>query len=439
MKAILICPSECPETSALAEAAPLVNLCILGKPFIHCWLEEMAKRGVKEIKVLVTDRPEQVRALVGNGARWGLRIEVIPESQEMTCEEALEKYAPASETLLPEPMVTLIDHLPGFPEQKIFETYAQYYFSLQLWLSQNAGHAQIGVREIKPGVWVGLRSQISPRAVLHAPCWIGENVLIKSDVEIGPRAILENGVVVETGARIAESWVGQQTFVGGLTEVGKSLAAGSTLVNYITNSVTIIPDTFLLSALNENIIPIRSGHLLGRTVALLVILLTLPFALITFLKAKWLGQRVFRTRRATSPTFASANPASTIVYFEFANSQGWWKRWPQLWSVAQGEFTWIGNRPLTHIEAGKLTNEFERLWLAAPLGLISQGDAEGCADVCSDEARAHASFYAAQANWKLDLRIFVLTVRRVFSRKIHSLPENESPQFKDRSLTAPAR
>ena len=47
-------------------------------------------------------------------------------------------------------------------------------------------------------------------------------------------------------------------------------------------------------------------------------------------------------------------------------------------------------------------NDFERLWLAAPIGLFSLADAEGSAEPFSDEARAHASYYAAEKNWRLD-------------------------------------
>jgi len=84
---------------------------------------------------------------------------------------------------------------------------------------------------------------------------------------------------------------------------------------------------------------------------------------------------------------------------------GWLRRWPQLWQVACDEFAWVGNRPLNPSQAARLSSDFERLWLAAPIGLISLADAEGCDEIFSDAARAHASFYAAGANWRLDLAI----------------------------------
>src|SRR5882672_360768 len=112
MKALLICPGEREPVGALAEMAPLSLIPILGKALIEYWLEHLALRGAKEVCVLATDRPEQVRALVGDGARWGLRIEVYPELRELTPEEAREKYCAADSTSwLPAPDdARLMDH-----------------------------------------------------------------------------------------------------------------------------------------------------------------------------------------------------------------------------------------------------------------------------------------------------------------------------------------
>lgn len=431
MNAVIICPAERPEVSALSESVPLVNLSIFGKPFLFHWLEHLANCGAKEIKILAADRPEQVREIVGDGARWGLRVEIIPESNELTRDEAREKYCKSDSVLDAESHLALIDHFPGFAGEKLFESYTGFFSALQFWLSQNSVQPRIGVKEIKPGVWVGMRTQVSPRAKLIAPCWIGENVLIKEDAVIGPMAILENGVVVENNATIYESWVGSETFAGSLIQVKDSLALGNLLVNLRLYSIIRISDSFLLCALGDRKYSVRSVTWLGRLAALLALALTSPFALATILKSKWQGQRLFRARRAAT---AQSHPAHSIIYFEFANANGWWKRWPQLWNVARGEFSWIGNRPLTPIEAGKLANEFERLWLAAPIGIISQGDAEGCSDVVSDESRAHASFYAAQASWRLDGVIFFRACKRLLRQNFYGIRQNEISEIKQRAF-----
>src|ERR1051326_6792427 len=125
MKCILICPAERPALTELAEIAPLATLPILGESLLEYWLEQQATFGAKEVRVLAADRPEQVRAHVGDGARWGLRVEVIPEIRELTIAEARAKYcADSTAGSLPDPKdVILLDHLPGLAGHCLLDSY----------------------------------------------------------------------------------------------------------------------------------------------------------------------------------------------------------------------------------------------------------------------------------------------------------------------------
>src|SRR5436309_13105777 len=128
MKAILICPSDRAAMAKLAEVAPLATLPMLGESLLEYWLEYLATLGAKEVRVLAADRPEQVRAHVGNGARWGLRVEVMPEPRELTITEARAKYGrQSSASWLAQPNdVILLEHLPGLPRYRLFDSYADW-------------------------------------------------------------------------------------------------------------------------------------------------------------------------------------------------------------------------------------------------------------------------------------------------------------------------
>jgi len=415
MKALLICPGEREAVQALAETAPLSNVPLLGKPLIEYWLEHLAGRGAKQVIVLATDRPEQVRALVGDGARWGLSVEVLPELRELDLKEARAKYHSRGDAawLSAPDDAHLMDCLPGLPEHVLFTSYADWFAALQAWMPRAATPDRIGVRQVKPGVWVGLHARISPDVELHAPSWIGENVQIGPGAVIGPWSIVENGACVDGDAEISGSVIGPETFVGRFTEVRRSIAWGSTLVNWKLNSCIKVSDAFLLCPLGRQRSAFQPAGLLGRLAAAWAITLTLPLALFPVLKAWLLGRRVLRPMLAVRPQPAGAVPMAgdTLIYYQFAGVPGWLRRWPQLFNILRGDFGWIGNRPLSPREAGRLTNDFERLWLAAPLGLISLADTEaGTSRFFDDEARAHASYYAAQANWRLDLVIFARAV-----------------------------
>jgi hypothetical protein len=437
MKALLICPGERAEVSALWEWVPLSNLPILGKTLIEYWLEDLATKGAKEVSVLATDRPELVRALVGNGERWGLRIEVLPETRELTAAEARAKYRSRTASgWMPSPEdVRLMDHLPCLPDFPLFTTYADWIATPLAFMPQAATPDRLGVREIKPGVWVGLNARIASSAQLHAPCWIGDQVSVGPRANVGPMAIVERRAIIETDATISHSVVGEDTLVGKFIELHNSIALGNTLTNWKLNSSITVSDAFLLSSLVRRPSTFRAVGAISRFTAAAVLLASLPFGLFHIVRSALRGLPAFRVRAAVRPRHSpnAPLPGDRIIYYELANTRGWMVRWPQLWGVIRGDFAWIGNRPLTVAQAADLKSDFERLWLSAPLGLICLADAHGIYDAPTNDARAHASYYAVRASWRIDFIIFAgamfrfafgfpySRVRDAVIRAVHSL------------------
>ena len=424
MRALLICPGERSATQFLADSAPLANLQMLGKPLVVHWLEHLVTLGAKEVRILATDRPEQVRAAVGDGSRWGIQLEVSPELRELTIVEARAKFRKTDATgWLPGASdVSLMEYFPGQPERPLFASYAEWFAAVEACLTRVAPANRVGAREIKPGVWAGLHTRISPSAELRAPCWIGAGAMVGENAVIGPMAIIEDRAMVGATAEISQSLVGPETFVGDLTELKDSLANGNVLINWRSASCTTVPDAFLLCALGERRHRRKSSHWLGRLSALGAMAVTLPFALLPILRAKIRNQPSLRSFVAVRPQLSNTpSTPETLVYYELANCSGWLRFWPQMWNIVKGDFAWVGNRPLSPVEVAELTNDFERLWLAAPIGLISLADAEGSAEPFSDETRACASFYAVQANWRLVLSIVARTLLATTKRSLATL------------------
>lgn len=416
-KAVLICPAQRPGTRFLAQSRPLAILHAFSKPLIVYWLEHLAALGAKEVVILGADRPEQVRALVGNGAAWGLRVEVISEAQEPTPEEARVKHGGEGTDWLAQPNdVCVMDYFPGLPEHPLFKSYANWFNGLRAMLPCIIAAKGSDAVEAKPGVWISARARVSPRAELRAPCWIGPHTVVAQDTIIGPMAVLEDRVMVETGVEIVSSAVAPETFVGRLTELKDSVADGSILMNWRSASCARVPDAFLMCSLGKRRHTVKSTNFLSRCLALGVMALTAPVALAPMIWTKLRKQPVMRQMTAVRPYLLSteAGTMETIVYSELTRGFRFLRAWPQLWQVAKGEFAWVGNRPLSPSQVADLTNDFERLWLAAPVGLISLAQAEGTMD--SLETRACASLYALQANWRLDVsiiaRAFVTTTKR---------------------------
>lgn len=254
MKTILICPNQANGIPVLADSKPAVTLPFLGERFICYWLHHLATERYKEVRIITTDPAHSIEQWTGTGSRWGLKIEIFHEVRELTPAEARKRYRPSYEAEWPsEPNdVIVADHFPGVPGHKIFESYANWFKGMSLWLPQMSASRRVGLREVEPGVWVGRRTKIGRKAKLLAPCWVGENVRIGNDAVIGPMAFLEDQVVVEERSMIVNSWVGPETLVGTLTELKDSLAWGTLLVNWKNGSHTHVADPFLLASLADS-------------------------------------------------------------------------------------------------------------------------------------------------------------------------------------------
>jgi len=251
MKTLLICPAIRPAVPQLAEDGPLALVPILGEGLVGHWIEHLAMLGARHVQVIAADRAEQVRSTLGDGARWGVQLEVIAASLEPTLTEAAAHYRTDGEAgWLPAPNdIVLMNHLPGCPELPLFESYASWFAALLAWMPRALTPARIRASEIRPGIWVGRRAHVSPTAQLIAPCWIGDQAFVEPGAVVGPGAIIEDRSVVESDASITHSWVGPDTFVGPMTAVASSLAWGSSLTNWRSDSSLRVPDPFLMCSL----------------------------------------------------------------------------------------------------------------------------------------------------------------------------------------------
>jgi len=418
MKAVIICPTDRSEIAFLARKYPLALTPILGRSLLDLTLADLAQRGAKEIQILAADRPEAIRAAVGRGEAWGLRIEVIPESRELSVDAARAKYRPKTALgWLPAPDdVLLLDHSPSQPAIPLLTTYRSWFEYLYQQIGVAARH-RLGMQEVAPGVFLGLRSRVASTARLVAPCWIGDHVWVGAGTVIGPGGIVESGSFIDEGAEVVASCVGPNTYVGVLTELRNSLVWGRGLLNWENGSFTEVQDEILLADLGSRTRVRWKGSWFGRLGALGALILTSPILFLSLVRRS-AGEPLFSRRSAVRTPWESLEVGfpHVVPYHELNGVGGVLRRWPELWKIARGEFNWVGNRPLTPEQANQLTGEFEQLWLTVPSGLISLADVEGCRAFLGDEARAHASFYAIKPSRFGDTRLLGRMIARAFSR-----------------------
>ena len=427
MKALLICPDDAPEAAFFTRLAPQALCPLLGRTALDRALSALCARGATEVIVLSADRPAEIRSALGDGKRWGLRrVEVRPMAHEPGIDEA--RALCTGEGWLPQPYD--VTRISGWPEETDSPTCAApaAWFEGLFQHLHAAGAQAVGMREIEPGVWVGTQARIAPDAKLLAPCWIGQKAVIGAGATVGPRAVVEAKALVDEGVELSDSLVGPATYVGAFIELRHSLAWGNCLLNWKTGSLTEVPDAFLLADLHRRVRR-EHGHLLARCAALATLILTWPAVLVAWWRVQRSGDPLFQERRAVRAPLSGIQALThveTTVWYSLNGVGPILRRWPELWSVARGEFTWVGNRPLTPAQAAELHSDFELLWLASPPGLLSLADAEGCSDAFDDAARAHAAFYTASMGWRGDLAILWRCLKRFFNRRT-TYPSSSDP------------
>lgn len=406
MKAILICPAERPSVAMLHEEMPLVLVPMLGKSLVDYWLEYLSSRNCTDVVMLASDRPEQVREYVSNGERWGIKVEVWPATgEEGAIEAALGAFNGDDVD-----WVELMDRLPLMYADPLFSNYSSWHKVLTALMAQMTGGTR-GVREIAPGVWAGLHVEVAPSSRFIPPCWIGQDVRIGEGAVVGPLAIIESRVCVEKGAEIENSVILSDTRVGAQTGIRDSIVCANILIHLPDGGSVRVTDSFLLSTLTEQVRRKATASLVGRMVAAILMVAIMPFASMAMTGSVLRGQAHVQVKTAVKPCLApSEGVGKTFTYFEVASRYGWIRRWPQLWEAVCGRFALVGNRPVSPDQVEDLKDDFEKLWLSVPAGVISLADCQDRITPFGEAARVHACYYAVRADQKMDCSIFYRVV-----------------------------
>ena len=241
MNVILNGPSDASAVPALARKQPLVLAPFLGRSVLAWALTALASEGVRQVGLETCGHAEAIRRAVGRGEAWGLSIHFLERG------DSTPEFSGAR-------TVTL-DRLPQLPRQPLWRSYRDWQ-AAQLALLASFAPQRVGMREIAPGVFAGLRSQIAADAHLTGPCWIGDQVCVGAQAVIGADTIIEDGCYIDRGAEISQSIVGRQTYVGAFTELRNSFANENQLLQLDSGSFTTISDRLLLSRVRPQILQV---------------------------------------------------------------------------------------------------------------------------------------------------------------------------------------
>lgn len=407
MNAILICPEYRPLGGQFHRMKPLALMPVMGRPLIHYTLGALARKGFNDVLVLASDRPAQVRQAVGDGAAWGVRVRVQPESVESDTQLAALEHAHefASGTV---DSVIVLDHCALVESEKLWQSAEGTFVAYRTALATGDAAAQLTMREVSPGVWISMKARVSSGATITGPAWIGPGASIREGARIGPHTIIEPGAFIDSDTVVQESWIGPDTYLGPAMNVCHSLAWGNGLTNWRTGAFLEVSDAFLMCDISRAPRSERRCSLVERVAAAALMVAALPAVLPVMIERHLRKQPVFRERRCILPPPEKISRFTrTYRLLTLEGMESLLQRWPELWRVLRGDMALIGNRPLSLEGASSLRGDWAQTWLRRPAGVFSLADAERINGECSTEALGYAAYYNARASWHLRLSILL--------------------------------
>ncbi|OYW77342.1 MAG: hypothetical protein B7Z37_04665 [Verrucomicrobia bacterium 12-59-8] len=231
---------------------------------------------------------------------------------------------------------------------------------------------------------------------------------------IMPGSIIEEAAYIDRMATVRGSWVGPKTYVGAMTEVSHSFAWGAGLENWRLASFIEVTDDFLLASLKQQPFGGARCGPATRLLALVLMVVTTPLALMSMAWSRLARQRAAFTRTLVilPPPGTQDRYTRTAPLHALNGMRGLFSRWPELWRVWRGEMHLVGNRPLTPARAALLGDEFEQLWLGCSAGVFSLADVANDGLQDHEAALAHAAYYSVQRSFWMNLRILMRCLPR---------------------------
>lgn len=195
-------------------AKPFVLWKVGEQCLLYHWLDEAVNQGIEKVVLLVADRPADVRRAMEEATLWPLDWEVRPVRNP--AQEIYDDW---------------LDRLPGDPPITVPEdgwALIRHWSALeQSWLMR----FQQEIAAMSLDLGIGRGCDIHPQAQLKPPYWIGDYVSIGPRCIIGPGAVIGDGAMVGAGAKVANSHIGDGTYLGQETDLVDAVLEGATLLN----------------------------------------------------------------------------------------------------------------------------------------------------------------------------------------------------------------
>ena len=432
MKALLIASSEGRALAPLTDDSCPALLPVAGKPAVVHALESIAAAGLGDVCVALSPQAEQLRALLGDGARWGLRLRYISswpqESVASIADRVVERDG--TEDLLivhaavirPPSMVAAVvgaampagahiaaragglwagvdrissgarvSAMPTDPETAAtwqssgepidcagpvlpLDSLASYHRANLLVAAGQIGGVIVPGLERRGGVRAGRGSALPPSAVRGTRVFAGGFVQVHPSAEIHDDVVLCDNVIVDREATLTRTVVLPDTYVGEAVDLTDAIVRGGTLIRVDRGAVTTVVDRFLLADISRPPLSRAAGAAISRLAGLALLCVSAPLWPVALLCSLALRLREpwHVVTLVGSRQYADGRPR-TFATAEFAVPAPVLRHLPRILAVITGDLRLVGVSPLPPDAERDRESEWEKVRDQVPPGLLGPG------------------------------------------------------------------
>jgi NDP-sugar pyrophosphorylase family protein len=267
-------------------------------------------------------------------------------------------------------------------------------------------------KEIRKGLWVGRNSFIDPAAEINTPVLIGENCSIKKSVSIGEYSIIGDGVIVDCDTNIKRSIVCEKSYVGTNTEINDSIVNQNFIYNLPAMLNLYVDDDTIIGNMEKNIFTGKMEKIINIVVALILFCLFTPVMLILYIYHLLRPSKRYLDKMTGYGGYGFKDmkgvPELTLIsQYYFKSSHSLVRKLPGLINVIKGDISLIGNSILSKEEVEQLREDWQKVRLNAPTGLIHLWETEKKPVSTWEEMIVAENYYASTRSFRDDFRILV--------------------------------
>ncbi|HAS50952.1 MAG TPA: hypothetical protein DCS21_04145 [Gammaproteobacteria bacterium] len=481
MQAVIFADRLGRELEPLTHRTCVALLPVVGKPVLEHTLEALVAAGLRRALIAISPFADEVRATIGDGCRWGMRLEYVltqgeeePEAVVARCQSRLAdellllrgdvlhgaavaeflqrtddvagpvvhgqvtgaplslcRHRAGGQTGL-EPLRWSVEPVDAPPVWPVVELSDAALNRLESWRAYHRANLDAAAgrfpglilpgRVIALGLTVGLRSKVSPRSLRQGMAFIGSQCRVEATAELHGEVVVSHGVMIDRYATLQDSVVLPDTYIGELVDVRNAIVQGNQLIRVDTGVVLPVVETFLLADLRDVTLRGTLAEPLNRLLGLLALGLSLPLwplALVLSLTANVNTPLQEVKLRGNRLGFDEwgRRQRRSFIAREWAVSVPVLRYLPRLLAVVSGDLRLVGVVPLTPEQVDSRTEDWEMVGDQGPAGLIGPTPLNLPPNAPWEERLLSDAFYARQRSTAGDLRCLLQGLRTLFTRR----------------------